>query len=364
MAIDYTIDDLLRLVAKAGASDLVVSSGTPPRLRISGRLEAVVAEPLNDDDVEQLVRDIISPEELEALETRRAIDFSRQFEGMARVRFNVFHQRDSLSLAARPVALTIPDFDELGLPQIMADLSMRPHGLILITGPAGSGKSTTQAAMIDYINTNRKVHVITIEDPIEYLHPHRDSVVDQREIGTDARSFSEALRSVFRQTPDVIMVGEIRDLETVQLVLTLAETGHLILGTLHTQDTTHSVSRIVDMFPANQQQQVYAQLSMVLQAVVSQQLLPTPEGDRRVLAYELMVINTAIRNLIREGELQQIYGVLQTGSSLGMQTMNKSLLELVHKNQIDKSMALERSMHPKELNNMMEYNMSRGNRKG
>jgi twitching motility protein PilT len=363
MAIDYTIDDLLRLVAKAGASDLVVSAGTPPRLRINGQLEAVVAEPLNEDDVEQLIRDIITPDELEDLETNRSIDFSRQFEGMARVRFNVFHQRDVLSLAARPVALTIPGFEELGLPPIMEELAMRPHGLILTTGPAGSGKSTTQAAMIDYINTNRKVHVVSIEDPIEYLHPHRSSVVDQREVGTDTRSIAEALRSVFRQTPDVIMVGEMRDLETVQLVLTLAETGHLILGTLHTQDTTHSVSRIVDMFPANQQSQIYAQLSMVLKAVVSQQLLPTIEGDRRVLAYELMVVTSALRNLIREGELQQIYGVLQTGRTHGMRTMNESLLELSSAGLIDRDLALERSPHPKELKNMLEYQINHSGKK-
>lgn len=283
------------------------------------------------------------------LRRNKNLDLSKGFEGLCRFRFNIYYQRDSVAIAVRAIPFEIPRFETLGLPTIVRDFAMKPHGLVLITGPAGSGKSTTLAAMIEYINTHRRVHVVCIEDPIEYLHHHGKSVVDQREIGEDVHTFADALRSVFRQSPDVIMVGEMRDLETMQLALSLAETGHLILATLHTQDTTHAINRVVDIFPAAQQQQIYTQLSLVLVGVVSQQLLPTLDGTRRVMACEVMNVNQAIRNLIREMQIQQIYSVVQTGRTDGMITMNDSLKALVDSRAIDRELALSRSPRPKEL---------------
>ncbi len=287
------------------------------------------------------------------LQARKSADFSKGYEGLCRFRFNFFYQRDSIAVAIRAIPFSIPPFNELGLPEIVKDFALRPNGLVLITGPAGSGKSTTLATMLDYINRTRRVHVVCIEDPIEYLHQHNQSVINQREIGEDAHSFSDALRSVFRQSPDVIMVGEMRDLETMQLVLSLAETGHLILATLHTQDTTHAINRIVDVFPPAQQQQIYTQLAMVLVGVVSQQLLITSDGQRRALACEVMNVNNAIRNLIREVQIQQVYSVIQTGRADGMITMNDSLKELCDTGLIDISTAMSRSPRPKELARML-----------
>jgi twitching motility protein PilT len=258
----------------------------------------------------------------------------------------------------RLIPQIIPSFEELGLPPIIRDFALCPHGLILVTGPAGSGKSTTLAAMLDYINSHRAHHIVCIEDPIEYVHDHRHSTIEQREIGSDARTFSEALRSVFRQSPDVIMLGEMRDLETMQLALSLAETGHLILATLHTQDTSHAINRVVDAFPPSQQPQVYVQLALVLQGVISQQLILSEDRTRRVLAFEIMKVNHAIRNLIRECEVQQIYSVLQTGKAEGMTTMNETLTNLYRLDLINRDTALMRSPHPKELRRLLEYKSS------
>jgi len=292
---------------------------------------------------------VLGEERMAQLAAQRSLDISKGVEGLSRFRFNFFYQRDAIAAAIRAIPFAIPPFEELGLPPIVREFAMRPHGLVLITGPAGMGKSTTLAAMLDHINQHRRVHVVCIEDPIEYLHHHKQSVIEQREIGTDALSFTDALRSVFRQSPDVIMVGEMRDLETMQLALSLAETGHLILATLHTQDTTHAVNRIVDVFPPAQQQQVYTQLSMVLVGVVSQLLIFTRDGSRRVPACEVLNVNHAIRNLIREQQVQQIYSVIQTGKSEGMTTMNDSLRELCTCGLIDATVALSRSPRPKEL---------------
>ncbi len=349
----FTIQQLLGLLQDRGGSDLILTAGQRPQLRVLGALEPVETTPLTAEQSRELAYSLLEPAQIQALETTRYLDFSKAF-GTARFRFSVYHQRDSVALAARLIPSQIPSFAELGLPPVIAELASLPHGLVLITGPAGSGKSTTLAAMLDYINHRRQAHIICIEDPIEYIHQHERCTIAQREIGTDARSFPEALRSVFRQTPDVIMIGEMRDLETMQLALTLAETGHLILSTLHTQDATHAVNRIADSFPSNQQEQVYMQLSLVLMGVVSQQLLRTKDMRRRVLACEVMKVNHAIRNLIREAEVQQIYSVIQTGKADDMTTMNESLLQLCRLDLVDTDTALARSPRPKELRQLLE----------
>jgi len=347
------LESLLHEMWERKASDMLLTVGTAPQLRVNGLLEPVGSEALDAAELERLAFSVLDGEHIEVLQARKSLDMSRGFEGLSRFRFNFYYQRDSIAIAIRSIPFQIPSFDELGLPEIVKDFALRPHGLVLITGPAGTGKSTTLAAMLDYINTTRRVHVVCIEDPIEYLHHHKMSVVEQREIGQDAHSFSEALRSVFRQSPDVIMVGEMRDLETMQLALSLAETGHLILGTLHTQDTTHAINRIVDVFPPAQQSQIYAQLSMVLVGVLSQQLLITSDGLRRVLAAEVLNVNQAIRNLIREMQVQQIYSVIQTGRREGMKTMNDALKLLCDQGIVDIDTAMSRSPRPKELGKML-----------
>jgi len=338
------------------ASDLLITVGAVPQLRIHGILgPAAVGHPVMDGAViERIAYHVLGDQRMGILQARKSVDFSKGYEGLSRFRFNFYYQRDSIAIAIRVIPFKIPPFEELGLPEVVKDFALRPHGLVLITGAAGSGKSTTQAAMLDYINENRRLHMVCLEDPIEYLHRHKLSVIDQREIGEDAHSFAEALHSVFRQSPDVIMVGEMRDLETIQLVLSLAETGHLIMGTLHTQDTTHAINRIVDVFPPAQQQQIYTQLSMVLVGIVSQQLLITRDATRRVMACEIMNVNQAIRNMIREMQVQQLYSAVQTGKSEGMMTMNDSLRDLYLKGVIDMGTAMSRSPRPKELARMVE----------
>ncbi len=350
------MNDVKRLLAHMsaiGASDLILTVGAPPQYRVLGMLRAESDQALTADDIQHMAFSLLNESQAQHLRTHRSIDFSKGFAGLTRFRFNIYYQRESVALAARLIPHHIPSFQALGLPEIIRDFALRPHGLVLVTGPAGSGKSTTLAAMIDYINTHRHAHVICLEDPIEYLHKHRTSVIDQREIYTDAPSFTDALRSVFRQSPDVIMIGEMRDIETMQLALTLAETGHLILATLHTQDTVHAIHRIVDVFPPAHQQQIYTQLSMVLSGVISQSLLLTIDQSRRVLAYELMNVNNAIRNMIRERQLQQVYSVIQTGKAEGMVTMNDSLKRLVGQGLLDQDVALERSPRPRELARML-----------
>ena len=349
----WTIEELLGKVSSSGGSDLILTSGAPPMLKILGVMHAVGAEPLGEDETKALGLSILNEAQRTILEDKRSVDLSKGFPGLNRFRFNVFYQRGTLALVARLIPYRIPSFAELGLPPIVQQFALCPHGLVLVTGPAGSGKSTTLAAMIEYINRNRSLHVVCLEDPIEYLHAHGKSLIEQREIYDDAPSFAVALQAVFRQSPDVIMVGEMRDLETMQLALTLAETGHLIFGTLHTQDTTHAINRIVDIFPPAHQQQVYTQLSMVLSGIISQALLLTADQSRRVLACEVLHVNNAIGNLIRERQLQQIYSVIQTGKSEGMMTMNESLRRLVAEGKIDQDVALERSPRPRELARML-----------
>jgi twitching motility protein PilT len=348
------LEDLLKIMCERGASDLLLTVGASPQFRVNGMMEPLDAEPMDGGLIEQMAFNVLGETRMERLQAHKSVDFSKGFDGLSRFRFNFFYQRDSIAAAIRKIAFEIPPFNELGLPEIVKDFALRPCGLVLITGPAGSGKSTTLAAMLNYINEIRRLHIVCIEDPIEYLHQHKQSVINQREIGEDAHSFSDALRSVFRQSPDVIMVGEMRDLETMQLALSLAETGHLILATLHTQDTTHAINRIVDVFPPAQQQQVYTQLSMVLVGVVSQQLLITQDRSRRVLACEVMNVNNAIRNLIREMQVQQVYSVVQTGRSDGMMTMNDSLKDLCDRGLVNVDTAMSRSPRPKELARMLQ----------
>jgi len=347
------LEELLKEMCDRKASDLLLTVGATPQLRINGLLISTQYPVMDRDTIERITCQVLGDHNMKTLIARKSIDFSRGYEGLSRFRFNFYYQRDSIAAAIRVIPFKIPPFEDLGLPDMVKEFALRPHGLVLITGPAGSGKSTTLAAMLDFINENRRLHVVCLEDPVEYLHHHKLSVIEQREIGEDAHSFSEALHSVFRQSPDVIMVGEMRDLETIQLVLSLAETGHLILGTLHTQDTTHAINRIVDVFPPAQQQQIYTQLSMVLVGIVSQQLLITSDGKSRVLACEVMHVNQAIRNLIREMQVQQLYSVVQTGKSEGMLTMNEALKKLCDKGLIDAGTAMSRSPRTKELSRML-----------
>ncbi|MEI7435478.1 MAG: PilT/PilU family type 4a pilus ATPase [bacterium] len=352
-----TLEELMRLTFERNASDLLLTAGAPPQLRINGFLESIGTEPLEPETTRALAYSLLDEKHAGQLQEARTLDLSWGFDKMCRFRGNIYFQRDAIAMVMRRIPFVIPSFEELGVPKIVKDFAFMPNGLVLITGPAGSGKSTTMAAMVDYISRNRQMHVVCIEDPIEYLHAHHRSIVDQREIGQDARSFSEALRSVFRQSPDVIMVGEMRDTETMQLALSLAETGHLILATLHTQDTTHAVNRIVDSFPHAQQQQIYNQLSLVLVGVVSQQLIISKDGRSRVLACEVMNVNNAIRNLIREMQPQQIYSVIETGRSENMSTMNDSLARLCESDVIDVDVAMSRSLRPKELVKRLEVKL-------
>jgi twitching motility protein PilT len=359
-----SLESLLKCMCERHASDLLLTVGTPPQLRIHGLLQPMDGQPpLDAEMTKRYAYSLLEPKQIEELVDRKNMALSRGFEELARFRINIYVQRDSLALAIRVIPFDVPSFEWLGLPEIVKDFASRPHGLFLCTGPAGSGKSTTLAAMIDHINHHRQVHIVCIEDPIEYLFEHGRSVIDQREIGEDVNTFGEALRGVFRQSPDVIMVGEMRDLETMQLALSLAETGHLILATLHSQDTTHAVNRIVDVFPPAQQQQVYTQLSLVLAGIVSQQLLIARDGNRRVLACEVLNVNNAIRNLIREAQVQQIYSVIETGRSEGMTTMNASLKRLCDAGLIDHDVAMSRSPRPKEFLKMLQA-LTNGERGG
>ena len=348
------IKSLLLKTKEEGASDLLLTVGAPPQLRVHGFLKPLSQPALSPDDLKSMVDDLLGDRQKTVLNSFKAIDFSRDFPGIAKFRFNVYFQRNNPAVAARIIPDKIPAASELGLPKVIEDFSKASSGLFLVTGPAGSGKSTTLAVMVDYINRNKNLHVITIEDPIEYEHRHNKCIVDQREIGSDAESFNSALHSIFRQSPDVIMVGELRDLETIHLALTLAETGHLILATLHTQDTTHAIHRMVDVFPAEQQQQIFIQLSQVLIGIVAQQLILTQDQSRRVLACEVMRATSGIRSLIREAKTEQIYTLVQAGRKEGMVTMNESLMELVALDLISSQAALTKTARPAELLRMIE----------
>ena len=324
----FSVTDVLRFAVDKVASDVLITAGQPPMVRVEGDLHALNRPPLRPAETQKLIYDVLSDDQITRFEQQRELDFSVTLEEKHRFRVNCYWQRDSVAAAFRVIPMTMPNLEELGVPPLMRDLTLRPQGLILITGPTGHGKSTTQAALIDIVNTEKKVHIVTIEDPIEFIHTGKTSVIDQREVGQDTHSFAEALRHVLRQDPDVILVGEMRDLETIRTALTAAETGHMVIATLHTNDAVQAIDRMVDIFPPYQQGQVRLQLSFCLLCILSQRLLPRKGGGRRVLATELLFNNPAIGNLVREGKTQNIYSVLETQSRLGMHTMDSSVKKL------------------------------------
>jgi len=350
LATALNIQDLLHIAVQRRASDLHLTVGLPPQLRIDGVLTPLPSfEPLADEDTHTLASQMLDSKQLDQFEEAKELDMALSVRGLSRFRVNLYRQRGSVAVAIRVIPFRIPTLEELGLPAILKEFALRPSGLFIVSGPTGCGKSTTLAAMIEYINEHRNCHIITIEDPIEYLHQHKQATINQREVGTDTHSFHEALRHVVREDPNVIMIGEMRDLETMSSALTLAETGHLILATLHTSDAVHAIQRIVDVFPPYQQAQIRLQLSLVLIGIVVQCLLPKATGEGRVVACEVMVATPSIGNLIRENELEQVRSVLQTGSKVGMCTMNRSFLELYRKGLVTWEEIHRRSLDPEEL---------------
>ena len=337
------IDDLLRAASKAGGSDLHLTVALPPMVRSDGKVCPLPYDIASGREIQRLVYDILTSEQIEKFERTKELDFSYGVSGLGRYRFNIYKQRGSVGAAMRVIPSVIPSLESLKLPPVLAELTRRHSGLILVTGPTGSGKSTTIASMIDIINIERAVHIMTIEDPIEYLHQHKSGMINQRELGTDTDSYNNALRAVLREDPDVVLVGEMRDLETISAAVTLAETGHLVFATLHTRNAPSTIDRIVDVFPAHQQEQIRIQLSTSLEAVVSQQLLPRIGGGR-VSGVEIMVATSALRNLIREGKTHQMYSVIETGAQHGMQTMDKTLAGLYKAGTVGYDEALTRAI--------------------
>ena len=342
------LDAVLEELIAAGGSDLIMTVGTPATGRVDGALRVMTGPALTREDITVVVESITTPPQRESLSAERDLDFSFNWRDRSRLRANAFYQRGSLALALRILPYGIPTCEELGVPRICMEWADGYHGLVLVTGPTGSGKSSTLAALVDYINRRRPVHIITIEDPIEYLYKHAKAVVNQREVGTDARSFARGIRAALRENPDVLLVGEMRDLETIQIALTAAETGHLVFATLHTNDVAQTVDRIVDVFPEGQQQQVRVQLANALVGVVYQVLLPRRDGGR-VAAHEVMVGTPAVRNLIREGKTNQLRNVVQTGSAYGMQTLESALRRLVTDGVVTRDEALQRAANPLEI---------------
>src|SRR5215468_11262704 len=350
-----SIDELLERMVEANASDLHVTTGTPPAIRVRGDMERLEGyDALTPEETQQLLYRILSSEQQKHFELNRQLDFSYSLPGLARFRVNVYFQRESIGAAFRLIPTELKTLEELGIPESLHVLAEKPRGLVLVTGPTGSGKSTTLAAVIDEINRNRSEHILTIEDPIEFLHRHKRCIVNQREIGPDATSFADALRAALRQDPDVILVGEMRDLETISTALTAAETGHLVFGTLHTQSAPSTIDRIIDVFPAEQQGQVRVQLASTLQGVVTQNLVPTADTLGRTAALEVLIPDDAVRNLVRQAKVEQIYSVMQTSTSRGMQTMEQSLADLVQRHVITLEVAYSRSSRPDQLRGLLE----------
>src|SRR3954454_18271318 len=350
-----SIDDLLEQMVSLGASDLHVTVGSPPAFRVRGHIaRAEGYEPFTADDTRALLYRILSSEQQKNFELKRQLDFAYAMPGVARFRVNVYYQREAVGAAFRLIPQEIKSLEELQLPHILHSMAEYPRGLVLVTGPTGSGKSTTLAAVIDEINRNRSEHILTVEDPIEFVHRHKRCIVNQREIGPDALSFAEALRAALRQDPDVILVGEMRDLETISTALTAAETGHLVFGTLHTQSAPSTIARIIDVFPAEQQEQVRIQIANSLQGVVTQALMPTADGAGRVAALEILFPDDAVRNLIRQGKVEQIYSIMQTNTSRGMQTMEQSLGDLIQRGVVTFEVGLSRSSRPRQLIGLLE----------
>jgi twitching motility protein PilT len=347
------LHQLLKAMIEKGASDLHITTNSAPQLRIDGKLHPLKMPQLSPPETKQLCYSVLTDAQKHRFEEQSELDLSFGVKGLSRFRANIFVQRGAVAGAFRSIPYQIKTFDDLGLPRVVADLTKKPRGLILVTGPTGSGKSTTLATMIDRINTERQEHIVTIEDPIEYLHPHKGCVVNQREVGADTKSFQNALKYILRQDPDVVLIGEMRDLETIEAALVVAETGHLAFATLHTNSCVQTINRIVDVFPPYQQAQVRAQLSFVLEGVMCQALLPKANGPGRVMALEVMIPNPAIRNLIREDKIHQIYSQMQIGQDkFGMQTMNQSLASLYTRRLISMDDAMGRSHDVEELRNL------------
>lgn len=351
------IDELLTEAHKRGASDLHITVGIPPSIRVDGRLMHMEGySKLLPPDTKKLVDSLLNPKQQESFEERGELDFSYSIPAIGRFRCNVFRQRGSSAAVIRLISSTIRNLEELHMPKILEELAFKPRGLVLVTGPTGSGKSTTLAAIIDLINRQEHKHIITLEDPIEYLHSHKKSIVNQREIGLDSQSFAVALRVCLRQDPDIILVGEMRDMETISTAITAAETGHLVFATLHTSGAAQTIDRIIDVFPPHQQQQVRIQMAMAVQGIISQQLLPIIDGPGREVAVELMLGTPAIRNLIREGKTHQINSLIQTGGQQGMITMDSSLRSLYIKGKISYETALEHAVDKDNLVRMLQLN--------
>ncbi len=345
-----TLNQMLKDMVAQGGSDLHITTNSPPQVRVDGVLKPMALPPLTPSETKQLAYSILTDNQKHRLEENLEIDLSFGLKGLARFRANIFHQRGAIGAVFRQIPFEIRGFRDLGLPAVIERMCEKPRGLILVTGPTGSGKSTTLAAMLDKVNRERHEHIVTVEDPVEYLHSHKNCIVNQREIHADTHSFANALRSALRQDPDVVLIGEMRDLETVESALRIAETGHLTFATLHTNSAAQSINRIIDVFPAHQQAQIRAQLSLVLEGIICQALLPRAGGKGRSLAMEILVPNSAIRNLIREDKVHQIYGMMQAGQAKhGMQTFNQSLAALYFRRMITLETALARSSYPDEL---------------
>jgi len=349
-----TLPELLKTLVDHSGSDLHITTNTPPQIRVHGHLAPLDLPVLGPAETKALAYSVLTDAQKKRFEESLELDFSFGIRGIARFRCNVFNQRGAVAAVYRVIPEVIKTFAELGLPAVIATLAERPRGLVLVTGPTGSGKSTTLAAMIDKINSERRDHILTIEDPIEYIHPHKGCLVNQREVHSDTNSFSNALRAALREDPDIVLIGEMRDLETVEAALKIAETGHLTFGTLHTNSSAQTINRIIDIFPANQQSQIRTQLSLVLEGIVCQALLPKADGKGRVVSLEILVPTPAIRNLIRDDKIHQIYGAMQTGQEkLGMQTANQSLASLHMKRLITLETALGASSNRDELQEMI-----------
>ncbi len=336
-----TIEEMLRIAKEAGASDLHITVGVPPKMRVNGHLITMDFPKMLPADTSQLILEIMTDKQKEKFEEKGEYDMSFSIPNLGRYRVNAYKQRGSVAIALRLVGTQVPSADVLGLPQSIIDLYQRKRGLVLVTGPTGSGKSTTLASIIDKINNNRECHVITLEDPIEYLHQHKLSMVNQREIGLDSQNYANALRAALREDPDVILVGEMRDFETISVAITAAETGHLVLSTLHTIGAASTVDRVIDVFPPHQQQQIRVQFANVLEAVISQQLIPRADGMGRVAAFEILHANHAVRNLIREGKSHQLMSVMQTNRKMGMITMDDSIQQLYFEGKISRDIAVQ-----------------------
>ncbi|MCX6640666.1 MAG: type IV pilus twitching motility protein PilT [bacterium] len=341
------INQLLGFAVDQDASDLHLSAGSIPMIRVHGRMRKLALPLMTQDLMERLIFEILSPPQQERFEEVKEIDLSYKLEGIARFRVNVFQQIQGMAAVFRTIPTEIRSFEELGLPEIMKDLALRDRGLVLLTGPTGSGKSTTLATMVDYINEYKELHIITIEDPVEFFHESRNCLINQRELGANTHSFANALRAALREDPDVILVGEMRDLETIALALTAAETGHLVLATLHTSSAAKTIDRVIDIFPSSQKTQVRSMLAESLEAVIAQKLLPLKDGNGRVAAMEVLIANTAVRNLIREDKIYQIPSLIQSSGKVGMQSLDQDLMRLMHKGMIDREIAQHVAENPK-----------------